>query len=111
MNDLIYAFGPIFAAGFAIQQFVELLDPLINKFLEKKGKQIVINLFSLIIGILLSYGAKLRLLQSLGNDANFLIDIIITGLVISGGTEAVNSIVKFLGYKKNEKKQLLKKND
>ena len=32
------------------------------------------------------------------------VDIVATGLVVSAGTEGLNSIVKYLGYKKEEQK-------
>jgi hypothetical protein len=36
------------------------------------------------------------------------VDVLVTGLVVSGGTEGFNSIMKFLGYKKEEKKAAIK---
>jgi len=33
MDTLVEALGPIFVASFALQQLIELLDPLLNTFL------------------------------------------------------------------------------
>jgi hypothetical protein len=51
--------------------------------------------------------AKLHVLQLLGvTPAPGLdpLDAVITGFIISGGTEGVNSILKFLKYTKEDKK-------
>jgi len=43
-------------------------------------------------------------LQALGVSNVDFIDGVVTGLIISAGTEGFNSIMKFLGYAKEEKK-------
>jgi len=99
MDNLVVALGPAFAAGFAVQQLLEILDPVVEKF--KVNKKLLLGLVSLVIGFVLAAGAGLRVLQPLGiTNASFW-DIIVTGLIISGGTEGVNSIMKFLGYTKD----------
>jgi hypothetical protein len=43
-------------------------------------------------------------LRPLSPDVPPWVDVVATGLFISGGTEGFNSLMKFLGYKKEEKK-------
>jgi hypothetical protein len=116
MDKLIAALGPAFAAGFAVQQLLELIDPLIAQFVKDNPnrKKLILGLISLVIGILIAILPWMRILVHLAqlSDASIksfetggnIADIFVTGLVISAGTEGFNSILKFLGYKKEEKK-------
>lgn len=104
MDRLVLALGPAFAAGFAVQQLLEILDPIVNKIIGAADKKLVLGLMSLIVGLILAIGAGLRVLQPLGVINADVLDIIVTGLVISAGTEGFNSIMKFLGYAKETKK-------
>ncbi len=107
METLIIALAPVFAAGLGIQQLAELLSPLLDKVGPKK---IVMGFVSLTVGLVLAFTANLHVLQLLGitpavsANAINIIDGIVTGLIISGGTEGINSILKFLKYKKEESK-------
>jgi hypothetical protein len=116
--DVVKALAPAFAAGFAIQRLFEILDkPLTGaaaKLQNRAGpsaKHLMLNLTALAIGLVLSFAAGLQVLQPLGVDAEHLgpavanarlLDGIVTGLIISGGTEGLNSIMKFLGYAKQK---------
>lgn len=103
MDKLVVALGPAFAAGFAVQQLLELLDPLLDK-IKAEWKKALLSIVSLVIGLALAFGAGLRVLQPLGvTNADFW-DAIVTGLIVSAGTAGFNSIMKFLGYAKEEKK-------
>jgi len=106
MDKLITALAPVFAAGLAIQQLGEILSPLIDR-MSADYKKIIVGVVSLTLGLLLAFTAKLHVLQILGvtpaAGLDF-IDAIVTGLIISGGTEGINSILKFLKYTKEEKK-------
>jgi hypothetical protein len=107
MDKLVMALGPAFAAGFALQRLLEILDPLLEKIsLVKANKKIVLGLVSLVIGLILATGAGLRVLQPLGVSGADLPDIIITALIVSAGTEGFNSILKFLGYTKENTKTI-----
>jgi len=105
MEELIKALGPAFAAGFAIQRLMEILDPIIDK---KKFfqdyKKAILGVVSLIVGLILAFGIGLRVLQPLGVENARFLDAIVTAFVISAGTEGFNSIMKFLGYAKEDKK-------
>jgi len=102
MDKLIIALGPAFATGFALQQLLEILTPL----LEKLGlnKKLFLSLISLLVGLVFAFGAGLRVLQPLGITNAGVWDLIVTGLIISAGTEGFNSIMKFMGYTKDQSK-------
>jgi hypothetical protein len=105
MDTLVAALGPVFAAGFAVQRLLEILDPLLDKIkLIKDNKKIILGLVSLVIGFILAFGIGLRVLQPLGVSGADLLDVFVTALIVSAGTEGFNSILKFLGYTKEDKK-------
>jgi hypothetical protein len=108
MNGLVAALGPAFAAGFAIQRLLEILDSWIvsstrNPYLTNYKKAILATI-SLAAGFYFSFGANLHVLQPLGITDAPIIDRIVTAFVVSAGTEGFNSIMKFLGYAKENKK-------
>ena len=107
MDALVKALGPVFVAGLAIQQLLELLDSIVGKSLGDK-KPMVFSIVSLVVGLALSFGIGLRVLHPLGLiNVSFALDAVVTGVIISAGTEGINSIMKFLGYTKDNKKKKL----
>jgi hypothetical protein len=105
MDKLVAALGPAFAAGFAVQRLLEILDPLLDKIkFIKDNKKITLGLVSLIVGLVLAFGIGLRVLQPLGITSADFLDALATALIVSAGTEGFNSIMKFLGYTKEDKK-------
>src|ERR1051325_3695927 len=103
MNKLMTALGPIFAAGMGIQQLGEILDPILEK-ISPTNKRVIIGLLSLGIGLAVAFGANLHVLYLLGAPDDQIVNPLVTGFLISGGTEGINSILKFLKYTKEEKK-------
>jgi hypothetical protein len=103
MDSLVSALGPAFAAGFAIQQLLELLDPALDR-ISKDWKKIVLGIVALVVGFALAIGPEIRVLAPLGITDADTWDIIVTALVVSAGTQGANSIMKFLGYTKEAKK-------
>ncbi|MFQ5796875.1 MAG: hypothetical protein ACE5JP_17780 [Candidatus Bipolaricaulia bacterium] len=104
MEKLVLALGPIFAAGFAVQQFLEILDPVVIKTIGKADKRLVLGILSLTLGLALAFGGGLRVLESLDVATTGFLDAIVTALIISAGTEGFNSIMKFLGHAKESNK-------
>jgi hypothetical protein len=102
MDKLIEGLGPAFAAGFAVQQLLEILAPLFDKFWSG-NKKLLMGVISLAAGLSLSFYAGLRVLQPFGVNAPA-VDMIVTGLIISAGTEGINSVLKFMGYYKQKEK-------
>jgi len=108
---VIYALAPAFAAGFGIQRAIEIFDSWIS--LEKRigpeSKAAVLNLISLLLALFLAVHLDIRVLHTLGQSflgepLSTFIDYIVSGLIISAGTEGFNSIIKFLLYAKETKK-------
>jgi len=111
MDNLILALGPAFAAGLALQQLLELADRFIEQGLKLTGplglefdKKLILGAISLLFGFLVAVGADIRVLRPLGVTQGDFIDVLITALIISAGTESINAIVKFLGYVKEDRK-------
>jgi hypothetical protein len=110
LDKLIPALAPVFAAGLGIQQLGEILSPLLDK-ISTDYKKVVFGLISLTLGLAVASRFNLHVLNLLldplnnPNDDKFVwLDRFITGVIISGGTEGVNSILKFLKFKKEETK-------
>lgn len=106
MDKLITALGPVFVAGLAIQQLMEILDPILDKFFPHY-KKVFLGSLSLAAGLVLAFSADLHVLHLLGalpKDERLSLDAALTGVIISGGTEGINSILKFLKYKKEDVK-------
>jgi hypothetical protein len=108
MDSLIEALAPAFVASFALQQLIELLDPILDKVL-KPHKKWILSVVSLITGFALTLGLDLRIMQALGVTRLPWLDVILTALFITGGTKAINDLIKLIGYKKEELKTRLKK--
>lgn len=98
----------LFAAGFAVQQFLELATALLDLDSNptfQKYKKAILGLLSLTAGLLLAgFVGELRVLSALGVSTSGPIDVCLTGLVLSAGTEGINSILKFAKYSKEDKK-------
>lgn len=104
MEKLAMALGPAFAAGFAVQKLLEILDPILAPIVGDAEKKQVLGLVSLGWGLLMALVKDLRVLAAFGVTCPQVFDIAVTGLIISGGTEGFNSIMKFLSYAKEDKK-------
>lgn len=109
MDKLIIALAPVFAAGLGIQQLGELLSPLLDK-ISTEYKKVVFGLISLTLGLAVAFMFQVHLLNLLfdippdDTDKFVIFDRFVSGLIISTGTEGVNSILKFLKFKKEETK-------
>ena len=104
MDALVTALGPAFASGFALQQLLEILNPFIEK-IAKDNKKMVMGTLSLIFGAALAFGAGLRVLVHLGFAGADFWDALITALIVSAGTEGINTVMKYFGYAKEQKKE------
>jgi hypothetical protein len=98
------ALASAFAAGFAVQQALEILDALFLADLTPRMKRRFVAITSAILGVVFAFFGDVRILRSLALPASPFIDYVITALFISAGTEGVNSLLKFLQYKKEEQK-------
>jgi hypothetical protein len=99
-----------FAAGFVVQRFLEVVDPLTSKFLgNPTTKKAVLAAVSLALGWAMAAQIPIELFRTLlkqaGNTAltpGF--DHFLSGIFISAGTEGFNSLTKFANYKKEASK-------
>ena len=97
----------ILLLAFALQRFVEtILDPIVDKFWPDY-KKILLPFIAFILGVIIAFTTNLSILPK-EPDLGIL-KFIITGFAISGGTELVNSIIKLMGYKKEEQKEIMEK--
>lgn len=103
MDQLIEALGPVFVASFALQQLLELLDPIFEAII-KKHKKWILSVVSLVVGLTLAFGLGLRILKPLGVDRFPVVDGILTALFLTGGTKGINDLIKLIGYKKEQAK-------
>jgi hypothetical protein len=111
------ALAPAFACGFAVQQALQIIDPLVSmqKDVSKADganiKRSVMGLISLFLGIIIAYLGKVQVIEPLSKiteTASFSLPgwlaVGVNGLIISAGTEGFNSIMKFLSYQKEAAK-------
>jgi len=103
MDDFARAIGPIFIASFALQQLIELLDPILDAALGERKKWIL-SAVSLLAALGLTFGAGLRSLGPLGAEVPDWADAAITALLLTGGTKGINDLLKLIGYRKEAAK-------
>jgi hypothetical protein len=101
MNPWAEALGPVFIAGFALQQLIELLDPILDKLL-KTNKGWVLSITSFMAGLLLAVVLGLRVLKPFGVTRAPWLDVLVTALLITGGTKWLNDLLKIIQYRKLE---------
>jgi hypothetical protein len=116
-----------FLAGFAIQQFLQILDLLISPYVIK-GRDVVWSMpaadFKKCLMYLIAFGCGWLIASLLGIDLlSFAISeqtawlgkvtadrlgYAITGFVLGSGTEAANTMIKYFGYLKDAQKYEVK---
>jgi|SRR5215467_4190721 len=120
-TNLVLALGPAFATGFALQRALDILDDPIAALIGRGGasassqevirwKKYATSGISLGAGLLVAIFGGMHVLGPLGfysgnpSAGIWWLDVAVTGLIISAGTEGFNSIMKFLGYSKENAK-------
>lgn len=109
MNDLAQALLLPFAAGFIVQRFLELLDPITSKWIkDPTTKRIVLAWAALVLGLVLACTLHLEIFHDMqlpqGANLPGWLDTIFTAIFISAGTEGFNSLLKFAYYRKESSK-------
>ena len=105
LDQVVIALTSAFAAGFAVQQALEILDATLFVRLTPIGKRAAVAWTSLALGVSFAWFGGIRILAALKlARADSPTDVLISALFISAGTEGVNSLLKFLQYKKEEQK-------
>jgi hypothetical protein len=98
MNPLVESLAPVVITGFALQQLLVLLDPILEKWL-KPNKEWILSLLAFLFGLVLSLLLDLRVLRPFGITSPGWLDTILTALLITGGTKWVNDLTKVINYK------------
>jgi hypothetical protein len=117
ITKVAVALAPAFACGFAVQQALQIIDPLVSmrKALSNADggntKRTVMGLISFALGIIIADLGKVQVIEPLSkvtDTASFNLPgwlaVGVNGLIISAGTEGFNSIMKFLSYQKEAAK-------
>lgn len=111
----------VFIGGFAIQQLLQIADFPVERFINKKKdangiiygvsikvfKTSLLLFISSLLGVLIAWQAPVILLAFAfpkDHAPDRWLDVLVSGLVIGSGTEAVNTVMKFLGYIKEAQK-------
>ena len=101
MNPLVESLAPVVITGFALQQLLALLDPILEKWLTT-NKEWILSMLAFFLGLVLSLLLDLRVLRPFGVTRLGWLDTILTALLITGGTKWVNDLTKVINYKKLE---------
>jgi hypothetical protein len=101
MNPLVESLGPVFIAGFALQQLLELLDPILDR-LFKPDKAWLLSILALLLSLGITLVLGLRVLRPFGLTQAAWLDVLLTALLISSGTKWLNDLLKIISYKKQE---------
>jgi hypothetical protein len=114
-SKVMSALVPAFAAGFAVQQTIELVDTffsVISKLLRSLAndpaiKKLIATGIGLLLSIVLVIAGKLDIITPLlaqGAQVPELVRSLISIIFISAGTESFNSLLKWVSWKKEESK-------
>jgi hypothetical protein len=116
MTTIVTTLGPAFAVGLGIQHLNELLDLILTAMArgDPNKKKLFMGLSSLVFASIAIWSLDIRILQLLGANKSIssevlyqFMDFVVTALVISTGTEGINSLVKFLGYAKDQHRPVI----
>jgi hypothetical protein len=99
MDDLMRVLGPVIACSIALQQFLELIDPALDRFI-RPHKKWILSVISLAIALALTGGLGLGILAPLGYPGAGIFDVFVTALFMISGTKGANELLKWLGYRK-----------
>ena len=99
MDDLMRVLGPVIACSIALQQFLELIDPALDRFI-KPHKKWILSVVSLALALALTAGLGLGILAPLGHPGAGIFDVVVTALFMISGTKGANELLKWVGYRK-----------
>lgn len=101
MNEVATVLAPVFVASFALQQLIELLDPVLDTLI-KRHKKWILSAVAFVVALAMSLGLNLGVLSALGVPVVRWVDVLITALFVTGSTKGINDLVKVLAYKRTE---------
>jgi hypothetical protein len=107
-TDVPSATGILFAAGFAVQRVVEILDGALDALADHLGsknvwklkkeawKKLIAGLLATGCGFAIAGLGGLRVVKFLTSDpVDRTVDLVVSALAIGAGTEGVNSVLKY----------------
>jgi len=106
METLAKVLGPGLVAAMAIQQLLELADPVLEKWVQPHKKWIL-SAIALGMALIVTLGLRFRLLASLGYEEAPWLDVILTALFLTSGTKGFNDLIKWMSYKKEAARRAL----
>lgn len=106
MDEVAASLAPVLVASLALQQLLELLDPVLDAVI-KKHKKWILSAVAFAIALGMTIGLNLYILMALNISVPRWADALITALFINGGTTGINALIKILAYKKAEVKARL----
>jgi hypothetical protein len=101
MNEVVIGLAPVLVASFGLQQFIDLLDPLLEH-LAGRHKVWLLSLLTLLTALTLTFLLGLRALEPVGYAGPDWADGLLTALMLTGGTRWLGDLLKLLSYKKDE---------
>lgn len=99
MNVLVEALAPAFVVSLALQQLLELLDPVLDRWF-KSQKSLLMSGVAMGVSLLLSVLLDIRLLRALEVQTLGILDVVVTALFLTGGTKGINDLLKVVDYRK-----------
>jgi hypothetical protein len=103
--ELVKVLTVPFAAGFVVQRVVEILDTYTTSMIKPVDlKKFVVGIISLVLGWLLAGPGGIHIFEALKWTMDPRLDVFVSGIFISGGSEGFNSLMKFANYKKEGSK-------
>ncbi len=101
MNPLVESLGPVFVAGFALQQLLDLIGPVLDR-LFKTQRTWATNLLAFVLSLGITLVLQLRALRPFGLTQAGWLDALLTALLISSGTAWLDDLLKIIRLKKLE---------
>jgi hypothetical protein len=109
-NSPVAALVGTFAVGFAVQRLMDVVETTyVALFVPgdddraANRKKALLGWLSLVAGLALA--KWVGVLAALGYTVPLAVDVVVTALIVSAGTEWFNAFVKFISYAKDEKKE------
>jgi hypothetical protein len=123
-SEIAKVLAVVSIAGFAIQQLLQMVDPAVMVAIDRYKvhrtnstlpgglsdgdfKKSLMTLLGFAMGLLVVWLTGVKTLRLLEPTWQPFGDVVVTALVISGGTEGFNTLLKYVGYVKDARKQAL----
>jgi len=115
MAGVAAGLGVLFAAGFAVQRLIEICDGIFDFALKKDPtrKKFWTAFVATLVGCLISALGKLDVVGAVAGggptldlNADWYVTtahVLVTGLAIGGGTDGINSVLKYANYAKQDR--------